>query len=217
VPLYGRVKLVVRRGDDAQIHRYGRVAADPLKFLFLEDAQEFCLQFQGEIADLVEEHRAAVCQFQLALLELVRPGESPFLVTEKFTLQQLFGEAGAVDGDKWLQSPVAPIMNRPSEELFAGAAFTEKQHGGFARGGFARFRYDLPHGFAVARDEAVAATELLGKEFNIGAKLRPFQIFFNHQREMFGIERLGDEIVGAGLDRFHRELDAAVRGDDYNG
>jgi len=27
------------------------------------------------------------------------------------------------------------------------------------------------------RDEAVAATELLGKEFNIGAKLRPFQIF----------------------------------------
>ena len=108
-------------------------------------------------------------------------------------------------------------MSRCSALRDFGPAAFENDQRFLARGSFARFRYDPPHRIAVARDLAVAATELLGKEFNIGAKLRPFQIFFNHQGEMFGIERLGDEIVGTGFDRFHRELDAAVRGDDDNG
>ena len=64
---------------------------------------------------------------------------------------------------KGFSLPLAPIMNRPGEQFFAGAAFTEQEHGGFARGGFARLRYDLPHRFAVAGDQVVAAAELLGE------------------------------------------------------
>ena len=69
------------------------------------------------------------------------------------------------------------------------------------------------HGGAVARHQVVAAAQLLGEIFDILLELGAVEGFFDDHGQVFGIERLGDEVVGAGFDRFDGALDAAVGGD----
>src|SRR6202007_1458336 len=57
-------KVRIGGGDDAHIDANGAIAAEALEFLFLENAEQFGLEFEREIADFVEEDRAAVGKFE---------------------------------------------------------------------------------------------------------------------------------------------------------
>src|ERR1700683_1039138 len=97
-----RRKIVMRGGDDANVHLQRLVAADTLELTGLQYAQELRLQVDVEIANLVEKQRAAMC-----LLESTgTPGdgsrEGPFFVTKKFAFQQSWTESRAIDLDKGL-------------------------------------------------------------------------------------------------------------------
>ena len=61
-----RLQVPVRRRDDAHVDLQRRRAADALEPLLLERAQNLRLQRQRQIADFVEEQRAAVRQLELA-------------------------------------------------------------------------------------------------------------------------------------------------------
>ena len=80
---------------------HGPGAAEPLECALLEHPQQLGLQLERQVADLVEEQRAAVGQ-----LEAARPsrrdgaGEGALLVAEQLALEQAGGQRGAVDVTK---------------------------------------------------------------------------------------------------------------------
>ena len=67
-------------------------AADALERLLLEEAQQLGLQRRHHLADLVEEHRAAVGRLEQAALLLPRVGEGAALVAEELALEQRLRE-----------------------------------------------------------------------------------------------------------------------------
>ncbi len=60
-------QVAVRRGDDADVDAHGPLAADAHHFAVLHHAQQAHLRGEGELADLVEEQRAAVGLLEPAL------------------------------------------------------------------------------------------------------------------------------------------------------
>ena len=75
-------KILVRGGDDADIHALRAVAAESLEFLFLQDTQQFGLQVERKVADFIEKKRAAVGQFEAADFLIHGAGECALLMAE---------------------------------------------------------------------------------------------------------------------------------------
>ena len=90
----------VGRGDDAHVDGERAGAADALDFAGLDRAQQLGLGLEREVADLVEEQRAAVGQLEPALLALHRAGERPALVAEQLALDQVLRDRRTVDLDE---------------------------------------------------------------------------------------------------------------------
>jgi hypothetical protein len=56
--------IAICRGDNADVHGAGSVLAEFLELAFLKDAQELALKFERHCADLIEEKRATVGEFE---------------------------------------------------------------------------------------------------------------------------------------------------------
>ena len=82
------LEVAVGRGDDADVDVQRLGAADPLETPLLERAQDLRLQRQRQLADLVEEQRAAMRQLEPAGLARRRAGERALLVAEQLGLEQ---------------------------------------------------------------------------------------------------------------------------------
>ena len=76
-------QVAVGRAHQAEVARAPHVAADALVRALLDDAQQFGLQRNGQLADLVEEQRAPVGQLERSLARGRRAGERAALVTEE--------------------------------------------------------------------------------------------------------------------------------------
>src|SRR5207247_8385566 len=76
----GRFQVAIRGGDDAHVDLQRGRATNPLEPLFFERSENLGLQRQRQIADFVEEQRAAVCQLELSRLSGGLSGERSFLV-----------------------------------------------------------------------------------------------------------------------------------------
>ena len=85
----------------------GLQAADPGKFALLEHAQQLGLQFQRQIANLVEEQRARAGYLELARAPLGRAGERAALMAEQLAFDQAVRDRRAVDRDERL-APAPP-------------------------------------------------------------------------------------------------------------
>lgn len=77
-----RLHIDVRRGDDADIDRSGRLTAQPFYLAFLKKTQQACLTFERQIADFIEKECAAIGCFDAPDLALVRARERAALVAE---------------------------------------------------------------------------------------------------------------------------------------
>ena len=86
-------EVAVGRGDDADVD-LDRASVPPTRSnsALLEHAQELGLQAERQLADLVEEQRAAVGHLEAAGLLLGRAGERALLVAEQLALDQRLGE-----------------------------------------------------------------------------------------------------------------------------
>ena len=64
--LHFLLEVAVGGGDQAHVDRAGAFFADALEIALLQHAQQLALQFERDFADLVEEQRAAVGEFEAA-------------------------------------------------------------------------------------------------------------------------------------------------------
>ena len=83
------LEVAVGRGDDAHVDGDLLLPADRLDAALLERAQQLRLQIDRQLADLVEEQRAAVGALERALAIRVGAGERAFDVTEQLRLDQV--------------------------------------------------------------------------------------------------------------------------------
>src|SRR5436190_5436587 len=90
-------QVAVRRGDQADVDLDRPGAADTLELLLLEDPEELRLELEGDLADLVEEERAAMGHLEASDLLRDGPGEGAALVAEELALEKPRRDGRAID------------------------------------------------------------------------------------------------------------------------
>jgi hypothetical protein len=143
-------------------------------------------------------------------------------VAEQLGLQQRLGEGRAVDGDEGLGPPGAALVQRARHQLLAGAALAGDQHRRVALGDGLDPVEQPQHRGAASDDGAGAlagAVRLALRQ--LGARL--FQLALERplggdplqlQDDLVDVERLGQIVVGAFLQRRDRVVDGGVGGDE---
>ena len=101
------LEILVGGGDQADVGADGLGAAQPLELALLQHAQQLDLRREVQLADLVEEQRAAVGQLEAPLLGGVRAGERALLVAEQLRLDQVVRQRRAADLDERLLARAA--------------------------------------------------------------------------------------------------------------
>src|SRR5262249_2185887 len=90
----------IRPGDQAHIDLQRLGAPQALELLLLENAQELGLQFERDVADLIQKQRAVVGELEAADLLRDRAGERAALVAEQLAFQKPERNRGAVHLDE---------------------------------------------------------------------------------------------------------------------
>ena len=121
----------MRGGDQAHVDRLRLAPAETHHLAFLERAQQAHLQPDLEVADLVQEERAAVRQLELARARL-HSGRDASLDAEELALEQRLGQRGAVHRHQ-RPRPSRALMQQAGDQLLAGAALAPHQHVDAAR------------------------------------------------------------------------------------
>src|SRR6478736_2487859 len=103
-------------------------AAQPLELLLLQHAEQLGLQTERDIADLVEKQRAVIRHLEAPDLLRDGAGECPLLVSEQLALEQIERDGRAIDLDERPAAPRAEVVNRPRNQLFAGAGLAFNEH-----------------------------------------------------------------------------------------
>src|SRR5262249_13903301 len=85
---------------DSHVHAQGARTPQAFELLFLKHAQQFRLQIQRDVFDLIEKDRSLVSEFKAADTAIDRAGKRAFLVTEQLTLKQARRNRGAVYFDQ---------------------------------------------------------------------------------------------------------------------
>ena len=110
-------RLVAEIRRKSTLHRL--LGADRIDLALLQGAQQLDLGFERQLADLVEEQRAAVGFLELADAPVDGAGERALLVAEQDALDQVLGDGAAVDGDERLADlrSLSPWMARAISSL----------------------------------------------------------------------------------------------------
>src|SRR5207245_16188 len=127
-------QVLVGGGENPDIDRNRAGPADAPDLLLLEGAQELRLHRHSEIARLVEEEGARGGLLEQPDLPGDGAGEGPLLVAEQLALQERLGNRRAVDREQGPGGAGGAVVNRPRDQLLAGARLSVHQGGAGARG-----------------------------------------------------------------------------------
>ena len=105
------------------------MAAHAIELPVRQHAQQACLQVERHVADFVEEQRAVLGLFEAALAGRLRAGERAAFMTEQFGFEQVLRNRRGVQRDERSVRARAVPVQRPRDELLAGARFAGDQHG----------------------------------------------------------------------------------------
>ena len=203
--------MVAAITDD--VHALGLQRADALHLAVLERAQQLGLHRQRQLADLVEEQRAAVRRLEHAGLRFDGAGERAAHVAEQLALEQRVDDRRAVDRDERLACAGPGLMERARGEFLAGAGLAADQHDLRVRRQPLNQAEHLLHHRAAA--EHAAELELardLALERDAparGARARA-RMSLEHLPEAIEVERLGEVLARAELDRLDGAVDGGV-------
>jgi hypothetical protein len=96
------IQFAIGRCYDANIDALALRSANRPNLPILKYTQEFALQAEAHVSDLVEKDRPAPCLFKETTLRTDRSGERSPYMTEQFAFHQTFRDRSAVDRDERL-------------------------------------------------------------------------------------------------------------------
>ena len=143
------------------------LGADGIDLAVLQGAEQLHLHVERQLADLVEEERAAVGLDELAGPLLGGAGEGALLVAEQDALDEVLGDGAAIDGDEGLAGAGALALDGAGDQLLADAALALDQDGDGRAGRALAELDDARHGLA-AGDEVAEAELALGGGLHAG-------------------------------------------------
>ena len=205
-------KILVRCSDQADIGVERFAASDTLEGSLAQDAQDFHLRGEVDLADLIQKQRAAFGLLKPADPTLEGSREGSFLMAEQLAREQLGRECGTMDGEEFPLRPGAEVVNGVCGEFFARAALALDQNRR-AGGSHLLDRLENLHHCGGAADhslEGVLALDL-GAEFLVF--LRGFALpdrSFDQNFQPVDIHRLGYKIVNTALHRLHSGIHRAI-------
>ena len=141
--LHPVAQRLVRRGDDAHVDGNALRAAHTRDLALLQHTQQLDLRRDRHVADLVEKQRPRVRELEASDAPLGRAGEGALFVAEQLTLEKGLGQRADVHGDERLVAPRTQPMDRPRDELLAGAALALDEHRARHRGDLLDLHEDL--------------------------------------------------------------------------
>ena len=169
------------RADHADVHLPALLPTDPANGPRLERPEQLRLELERQGADLVEEERASVGQFEQPRLGRDGAGKGAPLVAEQLALEQVGRDGRAIDLDERLGGASAAVVNGARKQLFPGTGLAADQDRDVAmRSDTCRLVEGLPQGSAPAeyRLEADGAPLSLGEPacLDPAARLPRFQL-----------------------------------------
>jgi len=156
-------------GHDPDVDRDRTMGADPFYGTFLQHPQQFDLDFERQVTDLIQEQSATLGALESADSRSLGSGEGPSLVSEELALQKSGGECRGVDGDERSIGSWTGSVDGTGQELLAGAAFAHEKHGDVGRSNPSHAGERFGHG-APSGDEA-------GQRLDLTETLFQFSIF----------------------------------------
>src|SRR5437762_222353 len=162
----------VRGGNDPAGHVELLAAADATERIVLQDPQELGLHRNLHLCDLVEEEGAPVGELEAAEPPLDRSREGAALMSEDLALDERLGNGGAVDGDERALTAVGALVDRPRDQLLAGAALAVDEDRRAAGGGQLDPPICLLHALRLAGElsEGALLLELVPEEAELAGE-----------------------------------------------
>ena len=206
----------------SRLHRLGQIAVggghepdvdpprargpDPEERPGLDRAQELHLAIRLHLADLVEEQGAAVGELDQPRLGPDRAGERALLVTEQLGLEDLARERAAVNRYERPRGSRRVFVDRPGDELLAGAALAQDQYRRIGGGHAIDDPQHLVHPGALGQETAEGrGAGCVGAQGHVVAnELALLRRLAHDDVELFDLGRLGQVIVGTELHGLHR-------------
>ncbi len=139
-------------------------------------AQELRLELERQLADLVEEHGAAVGGLEGADALAIRAREGAAHVPEELALDEVRRDRAAVDDDERLVGPRPALEDLRRDELLAGAALALDEHVDVARRDLLEEGEELAHGDAGAGERAERVGRLDFGEGDGRRRLEPARV-----------------------------------------
>ena len=146
--------VAVRRSNDPHVDGNHPRAAHALHLACFEHTQELRLKTDVELADFVQEERAAIGHFEAALLAVGRTGKGAAFVAKQNAFDEVRGDRAAVLHDEGPLCALRRAMNGARNELLAGARLAANEHGEVRSRHLLEDRENLAHSHAVS-DEVV--------------------------------------------------------------
>ena len=208
----------MRGRQDPHVHRHLARLADRAHGLLLDHAQQLHLHVQRQVRDLVQEQRAALGRADQALLVRHGAGERALLVPEQLALHELRRDRPAIDRHERSITSRARRVDQPGHQLLAGAGVAGDVHRGLAACHLGDHLSQLLHRPRLAEQlERRRRHDRLGLVVRRAVVVAQFQGRRDQLAQRDQVERLGQEVEGAELERAHRGLDVAVRRDHGHG
>ena len=148
-----RSRLVAAMTRTSTLERAG--AAHPLELALLQHPQQLGLQLQGQLADLVQEQRAAVAPARTGpCWRATAPVNAPFSWPNSSLSSSVSGRAAQLTVMNGRFCAGAVVVDRPGHQLLAGAGLARDQHRGLGGGDHLDRVVDLAHHLGDADDAA---------------------------------------------------------------
>jgi len=155
------LEVLVRCADDANVNRDVALGADTLNRARLEHTEQRDLRAHRELADLVEEHRAAVRLLEDALVCTSSASERALFVPEQRALHERLGDRSTVDGAE-LAGESALHVNVPRNDVFSGTRLAVQKHRELRRRDTGEVREQRAHRRALRGDHTRLRANALG-------------------------------------------------------
>ena len=139
----------------------------------LEHAQELRLHVERKLANLVEEHCAAVGSLDGTLARGAGAGEGTTGMSEELALEQIVGEGRAVHDDVRSRSSRRCFVNRTTDDLFARTGLTADEDGDVGPRDARERGKELTHRVALAEERT---ERRFGPELDAGSHSRRNQL-----------------------------------------
>jgi hypothetical protein len=118
----------MRRGDKSNVSANRTAASQTLELLLLNYSKELRLEFERNIANLVQEKRPPMCEFKSPRTLRYCAGERAPLMPKQFAFEQPGRNSRAVHFYEWALRAPAGLMDSGRDQLFADASLTKDHH-----------------------------------------------------------------------------------------